>query len=322
MGGSKLEQVNSKTCLGLILDNNFNFRQQVEFACGKAMHALNKLSIILNNFKNISIETGLYLYQSCIRCHLEYSFAVWSTASQSALCKLDQVQRKCLLRISGADYSTPSSSLEILCHIPPLRVRLDEVLQQELLRICRTQKDPVYKIYYKLSTSKQHLDYKILSPIHMMNMAGRETSRCGNFHSVEQVLPFQTSQTFSSNLKELKLLPDNIGNSRTRTMQQALSAKLTVIKYLQNMLPTEVIAFTDGSALGNPGPCGAGAVLFNGHMCLLIPLNSKFLFQVKAQVIMLKFMGSYWFFSILLLIAKNILLQRFICFVIAKVLFK
>ena len=30
MGGSKLEQVNSKTCLGLILDNNLNFRQQVE----------------------------------------------------------------------------------------------------------------------------------------------------------------------------------------------------------------------------------------------------------------------------------------------------
>ena len=108
MVGSKLESVNNKTCLGLILDNNLNFRQQVELG----NTSLNKLSIILNNLKNISIETRLYLYQSCIRCHLEYSFAVWSTASQSVLRKLDQVQRKCLMRISGADYSTPSSNLK------------------------------------------------------------------------------------------------------------------------------------------------------------------------------------------------------------------
>ena len=85
---------------------------------------------------------------------VEYSFAVWSTARQSVLCKFDPVQRKCLLRISGADYSAPSTSLEILYHFPPLIVRLDEVLLQELLRLCRTQTDPLYKINYKLSTSK------------------------------------------------------------------------------------------------------------------------------------------------------------------------
>ena len=138
----------------------------------------------------------------------------------------------------------------------------------------------------------------------MMNMASRETSRCGNFHSVEQVLPFQTSQTFSSNVKELKLLPDNtcnIGNSRTRTMQQALSAKLTVIKYLQNMLPTAVIAFTDGSALGNPGPCGAGAVLFHGHMSvdpikLKIPVSSKsssYHAEVHGILLVLQYITAY-----------------------------
>ena len=61
-------------------------------------------------------------------------------------------------------------------------------------------------------------------------------------------------------------------------MQQALSANLIIITYLQKILPSEVIAFTDGSALGNPGPCGAAAVFFYGHMDLIklrIPVSSK-----------------------------------------------
>jgi hypothetical protein len=38
-----------------------------------------------------------------------------------------------------------------------------------------------------------------------------------------------------------------------------------VITLANNPDPTAITGFSDGSALGNPGPCGAGALLFLPH---------------------------------------------------------
>ena len=56
------------------------------------------------------------------------------------------------------------------------------------------------------------------------------------------------------------------GKSGTRTTEQAESAKQDAENYISKA-DNSVIAFTDGSALGNPGPTGAGAAIFlNGVM--------------------------------------------------------
>jgi ribonuclease HI len=53
----------------------------------------------------------------------------------------------------------------------------------------------------------------------------------------------------------------NLGSTKTRTKEQAILARKLAQDYLIS-LKEDIIAFTDGSALGNPGPCGSGVVVF------------------------------------------------------------
>ena len=55
---------------------------------------------------------------------------------------------------------------------------------------------------------------------------------------------------------------DQLGNSNTRTDEQANKAKTVAAEYINNINKSSLICFTDGSALGNPGPCGAGAAIY------------------------------------------------------------
>lgn len=51
------------------------------------------------------------------------------------------------------------------------------------------------------------------------------------------------------------------GSAGTRTNGQALAAKAHFSELIANLPPEMALCFTDGSCQGNPGPCGAGAVV-------------------------------------------------------------
>ena len=44
--------------------------------------------------------------------------------------------------------------------------------------------------------------------------------------------------------------------------EQANKAKTVAAEYINNINKNSLICFTDGSAMGNPGPCGAGAAVY------------------------------------------------------------
>ena len=52
----------------------------------------------------------------------------------------------------------------------------------------------------------------------------------------------------------------DLGNAGTRTKEQADRARQLAIDRICKA-GEDVVIFTDGSALSNPGPCGAGAVI-------------------------------------------------------------
>ncbi|CAG2208734.1 RNASEH1 [Mytilus edulis] len=54
----------------------------------------------------------------------------------------------------------------------------------------------------------------------------------------------------------------NIGSSKSRTTAQIEEGKQIISEQLQSQTPNTAVAFTDGSCLGNPGPCGAGAIIY------------------------------------------------------------
>ena len=54
----------------------------------------------------------------------------------------------------------------------------------------------------------------------------------------------------------------DLGSSNNRTEEQKTAARQITAEFIGNISTTCLLAFTDGSALENPGPCGAAAVLY------------------------------------------------------------
>ena len=70
--------------------------------------------------------------------------------------------------------------------------------------------------------------------------------------------------TFSETLQPSKRQPEywqNLGSSKSRTKNQDAQSREIIEKIIEGCDENTVIAFTHGSCLGNPGPCGAEACI-------------------------------------------------------------
>lgn len=85
-----------------------------------------------------------------------------------------------------------------------------------------------------------------------------------SLHSLEKELNFLES------LRPSKSPPEywkSLGSSKSRTAEQEKLSREVVDSILEKCDAETAIGFTDGSCLGNPGPCGAGACLFIPGSC-------------------------------------------------------
>ncbi|XP_063442764.1 ribonuclease H-like [Mytilus trossulus] len=57
-----------------------------------------------------------------------------------------------------------------------------------------------------------------------------------------------------------------LGNSKPRTNEQQELCQETINQLMGDCTQEQAISFTDGSCLGNPGPCGAGAIIYAEHI--------------------------------------------------------
>ena len=53
-----------------------------------------------------------------------------------------------------------------------------------------------------------------------------------------------------------------MGSSKTRTKEEEIKGRDLILQKITETTENTAIAFTDGSCLNNPGPCGAGAIVF------------------------------------------------------------
>ena len=63
-----------------------------------------------------------------------------------------------------------------------------------------------------------------------------------------------------------------LGSSKSRTQYQVDLSKEIVGQIVNESSESSIVTFTNGSCLGNPGPCGAGAAIFPGEQ---EPVNLK-----------------------------------------------
>ena len=86
---AQLQQVTSKTCLGIIIDGDLNFKEQVDIISPRAYGALSKLSSLIPDKSGISMKIALQQYTSYVRPVLEGTFPVWCAADSRKIPKLD-----------------------------------------------------------------------------------------------------------------------------------------------------------------------------------------------------------------------------------------
>ena len=108
---------------------------------------------------------------------------------------------------------------------------------------------------------------------------------------------------------------NQLGSLKNRTTEQQEKGQAIVQQYLLEAAAPAIssIAFTDGSCLGNPGPCGAGAIVFlpdeQSGIDLTKPVAARgsiLLAELVAILLVLEsdiskkiweFLSSLWIFS-------------------------
>jgi ribonuclease HI len=81
------------------------------------------------------------------------------------------------------------------------------------------------------------------------------------FYQLEPTANVTLEQTIEFRQPIIDLGPDT-GAAGSRTRQQIMTARQHALDTIAALPEGQPVAFTDGSALGNPGPCGAAAVLY------------------------------------------------------------
>ena len=88
---TNLNIVNSTKDLGVIVDENLNFKEQTTTKINKAF---SMLGIINGNFKHTDKDTFVSLYKTIVRSHLDYAISVWAPHSKKLIDDLERVQRR------------------------------------------------------------------------------------------------------------------------------------------------------------------------------------------------------------------------------------
>ena len=256
---NKLKQVGEKRLLGVTFDPELNFKAHIEVTIAKVKGMIAKLGALTQGLKGANPDFMISIYKSCLRPHLEFGYTIWCTNKD--IKELLNVQNLALRRCTGTMYGTPSNSLEVIARVVPLDIRLENSLLCTFLRISRNNKLPLKNKIITLLNDSHFMDYRVLTSLHMFRTASKQV----DLNNVEPVIHMSmehltTSNPHAVNIEDFK----NFGSSSNRTDSQKEAALLKTLDYLASTR-NDIIAFTDGSALGNPGPCGAGtAIYWNG----------------------------------------------------------
>ncbi len=194
----------------------------IEHICSTGLRALNKVGIL---FAGHSIEAALQLYTAKVRPHLECTYRLWCASRSSNKTKVVRVHRLALLRVSGANPSTPTDSLDVLFNTSPIQLRLDEVLLHEYTRIMRGPPgEHLCTLVTDLMDDFLFSDHRIMTPLRHNKMAVWDLTVNIDFNMITT----RTHQTLSRLITyppEVSLIPERMGSAGTRTAEQKTIAR-------------------------------------------------------------------------------------------------
>ena len=136
-----------------------------------------------------------------------------------------------------------------------------------------------------------------MNPLHIFcNTAARSQAQ-NLFHCVEKESEETLTRLWTTN-PECEDMMTGLGSAGTKNKTQTAEARRVVENYIMNIPEDAMIFFTDSSALGNPGPCGAVAVCYiqglKSQLVTLVeavaPLSTSYHGELMAIFLAIRFM--------------------------------
>jgi hypothetical protein len=108
LGAHHINRVNCAKFLGLYIDDKLTWGDHIDHVAKKIASG----SYALNNVKrSLSVANLKLLYHSLVHSHLTYGTALWGSAYQYKLHKLEITQKKCIRHICGVPYNEHTNPL-------------------------------------------------------------------------------------------------------------------------------------------------------------------------------------------------------------------
>jgi len=254
--GKPLKYNSRPKLLGLRLDEKLKFDAHLEDMERKALRTVEMLRKVFVTEK-IDTKCRLQLYKALVTPQLEYASAIWQTANCSSL---EKVQRKGLALCLGVPLTAGVEALEVEAGVRPLDIRREELAIRQAAKIMMKDGSTLIKQKWENFIDREETERKV-TPFGAIEI--QVADMCSNtgisLHNLEKGF------TYVDALQPTRRAPEywhNLGSSKTRTADQNVIAKEIISRMVESCDSTTVVAFTDGSCLGNPGPCGAGACVY------------------------------------------------------------
>ena len=252
-GGETLRVSKSKKVLGVIIDDKLNFSEHIAQKTKSAFIALRGIDRFVQSHRGCSQSTYMRLYKSLVLPIMEYGAAAIVGASSES-CKELLLTRSAMIKASGCLNSTPTEALEILTNTEPIDLQLKLRQAQEVVRIASKHTDDPLREDFDNWVEGKVIGGRKPTVFQLLMSRFKEMKGTVEFDRIEK--EFKYSKEYMGLIKERgKIELEEFNNSKD---EQEENTK----EFLRKCTNKDVLLFTDGSALGNPGPTGAGAVAY------------------------------------------------------------
>ena len=289
-GEDELKVTSSKKVLGVVLDSSLNFKDHVQEKTKAGFAALRGIDSFVSGHRGCSQSVYMRLYKALVLPVMEYGAPMIVSALPECSREFDKIQRHAMIKASGCLGSTSTDTLEILTNTPPIDLHLKMRQAQEVVRISAKHEDDPIREEFNTWIGGGNTIGRKPTIFHLLMCRFREMSGRLQFDSVEK--DFKYSKDLMGLIKvKGKVEDEDFVNTKSDQVNN-------VIEILSQIKENEVVIFTDGLALGNPGPTGAGAAVYlNGYQSSPIllkkgvsPLSNNYTGELVGIQIALDFM--------------------------------
>uniref|UniRef100_A0AAG5DGU8 Reverse transcriptase domain-containing protein n=1 Tax=Anopheles atroparvus TaxID=41427 RepID=A0AAG5DGU8_ANOAO len=233
VNGKKIDKVPSYRYLGTWLDQNMNFKKEIETLKNKARGKLNIMKRICHPKNNLSPKKTAVIHKNLIRSTFEHGITYLSNAQNKLINSMTTIVSQSLRKISGCTKTTPINTLyAINAEIPP-QIRANFTSTKETAKTIAYSK--IHKIQLENSRNRTRKNKTHMEKIYEQyrdRLNIMEDMQLNNLHHNTKI-----REHIEDNLKKKN-------NTELLTMKQSITKEINTEK------KTRTIIYTDGSKTG------------------------------------------------------------------------